>query len=161
MRHRPLLAATAATASVLGFVAGCGSAVGDEGVDESQLVVYSRRLEDQLLAGYKYRVEDQGGRNREWKNPAKSQLSAAVTASAHVKLRSVPPEHDSPLSPSAQRFHVRPVRLCMTVPLPLSMKSEVGVDGGTFVCAFGAAQGAAVTVLPPRTTRMSRCSFFG
>lgn len=44
MRHRPLRAA-AATASVLGFVAGCGSADGDEGVDESQLVVYSGRQE--------------------------------------------------------------------------------------------------------------------
>jgi iron(III) transport system substrate-binding protein len=44
MRHRPLLAA-AAIASVVGFVAGCGSAEGDEGVDESQLVVYSGRQE--------------------------------------------------------------------------------------------------------------------
>jgi iron(III) transport system substrate-binding protein len=44
MRHHPLLAA-AATASVVGFVAGCGSAEGDEGVDESQLVVYSGRQE--------------------------------------------------------------------------------------------------------------------
>ena len=43
MRHRPLLAA--ATASVLAFVPACGSAGGDEGVDESQLVVYSGRQE--------------------------------------------------------------------------------------------------------------------
>src|SRR5215204_2764420 len=43
MRHRPLLAT--ATASVLALVSACGSAGGDEGVDESQLVVYSGRQE--------------------------------------------------------------------------------------------------------------------
>src|SRR6188768_1783988 len=66
-----------------------------------------------------------GKRQSAW--PAKVDVSASFSASAQIGEAAPPLLQLAPLKPSAQTFHMRPVRLCVTVPSMLLVKALVGV----------------------------------